>query len=327
MAIKKMRGVVAFAFTVAALLMAGCSASQPVNKETIKVPFTDDGGWYAVFYGIQKAKVKSDKIDVEAKPLTIAAQIQAIGTKEYDVIGGPPSGVPAFLSQGLGVKIIGTALKPKGASLIFVKADSGIKSPADLKGKTIAMENPNSTANVIARLVLWKKYGFTFDLKGSDLKFVDAPQTNIPAMLALGKVEAGHYGHGPAFQSLKMSELRPIMDSTKEFIETFGFAPYSAIFLTYDEKIKAKPEAIREFLRVIKQSVDYTNSHKDEVFNAVAQEHGLDSAQIRYWWEAGYDFPVVLDADAEKAIDSLWKVLKEAGQLKDYPDIKSTIWR
>ena len=70
------------------------------------------------------------------------ALIQATAAKTYDVVMTAVIGIPRANSQGLKLTILSTALRnhPSGEGAdIWVKADSPIKTPKDLKDKTIGV--------------------------------------------------------------------------------------------------------------------------------------------------------------------------------------------
>ena len=78
---------------------------------------------------------------------------------------------------------------------------------------------------------------------------------------------------------------------------------------------------------MLKASVDYALAHLDEVSAAVGKEKNIDPGFFKAWFTRFSDFPAaVSDADL-KAIETNWKESKELGLIKDYPDVKTLVWK
>ncbi|MET1156789.1 ABC transporter substrate-binding protein [Arthrobacter sp.] len=85
-------------------------------------------------------------------------------------------------SKGLPLQVIRENDRP-GVQALYVTPDSGIKTPEDLAGKTIAVNGLGNIMELTSRAVL-ESHGVT------DAKFVEIPPPNMEAALAQGQVDA-----------------------------------------------------------------------------------------------------------------------------------------
>ena len=106
-------------------------------------------------------------------------------------------------------------------------------------------------------------------LEGGDVKQVEIQAPNLPGALAAGQIDAATLIHSQAFRALKSGEFRPIAETGRDNIETFGMRFISALNVSYPERLAQRPEAFKEFNRMFRESVRYALAHRDEVFGAV----------------------------------------------------------
>src|SRR6187401_1204440 len=131
-------------------------------KEKVTYAYLLDPAYDAVTWAMSNAKITSDLIDVEARGLAIPQLIQATSAKQYDVIMTAVIAIPPAAARGLGLKVLSNALQqsPAGEGAgIWVKSDSPLKDPKELKGKTLGSYALRSTGYTQVRLPLLHKYG------------------------------------------------------------------------------------------------------------------------------------------------------------------------
>lgn len=309
------------------ILLVLFGVTLTIAKERIKFAFHSDPTAQIQVYGIETGKVKSETIEVEISRLDIAAIIQATGTKEYDVIEGSVLGLPMALKRGLKLIIVGTAIQPRAGQFIIVKKGSPITAPQQLRGKTVAVSALGSTVVAQMRLALRKKYGLNTDLKKGDVKWIQAPLPTLPTLVYRGKVDAAYVIHIASFLATKSDRFAIIEDTVKDYRESFGRYPVSSIFVTYPEKIRAKGQALREFMRMLRASVKYAQEHPQEVYSAVAKRYGVNEDFLKTYWRKWYRFSADVQKEDLKDIARLWQAAKEAGILSKYPEIEKVVWQ
>jgi NitT/TauT family transport system substrate-binding protein len=298
-------------------------------KEKVTYAYLLDPAYDAVTWAMSNGKVKSDVIDVEARGLAIPQLIQATSAKQYDVIMTAVIAVPPAKERGLELKVLSTALQqsPAGEGAgIWVKKDSPIKNPKELKGKTLGSYALRSTGYTQVRLALIHKYGLNAALEGGDVKQVEIQAPNLPGALAAGQIDAATLIHSQAFRALKSGEFRPIAETGRDNIESFGMRFISALNVSYPERLTQRPEAFKEFNRVFRDSVRYALAHRDEVFGAVSKKSNLPPEFFNWWFEKSSDVPGTFTDEHAKIINKFYELSKEIGMIKSYPDIKSVVW-
>lgn len=296
-------------------------------KVKLKVAYQDEAIHHAVFWALKHGKVTSATVDVELHALGIPALVQATGTKQYDILQTSNLAIPRLKEKGLDAVIIATAVQHKEeANGIFVHKDSSIKSPSDLKGKTLALDGLGSAHGMLTRLVLWKKYGLNIAAKGGDLQYQDAPTSNIPALVQQQKVAAGVYSHYANYMSRRNPEFRLILDPEKAWREIAGVPGVTSVFATYGEHLKKKGDAIREALRLMQESRKYLESHRDEVVTAITKEYKVEKEFVDYWFARQSDFRLTLTRGDITSIETMWKLAHEAEELPQLPKTEDVFW-
>ncbi len=305
------------------------AASGAVAQEKITYAVLDDPSHAALIWALVNGKVKSDKVVIEPKPVAIPALIQAIATRQYDVVETAVPSVAQAYGRGLQLKIISIALrlhKDGEAADLWVKKDSAIQSPRDLKGKTLAVYGLQATGIQLTRIVLQKKYGLNAALENGDVKFAELPAPAIPGAIAAGRVEAGALIHIQAYGAQKGGDLRSIQAGQRDMVEIFGVAPVTAVNVSYPDKLAARPEAFREFNRLLAESARYMLANRAEVFGAVAQDRKIDPAFFDVYFSRYSEFPIAVAEDDIKAITRLWDLSKELKMLDSAPAIGDVLW-
>jgi NitT/TauT family transport system substrate-binding protein len=298
-------------------------------KEKITYAYLLDPAYDAVTWAMSNGKVTSDHVEVEARGLAIPQLIQATSAKQYDVIMTAVIAVPPAKERGLELRVLSNALQqsPKGEGAgIWVKSDSPIKNPKELKGKSLGSYALRSTGYTQVRLALIHKYGLNAALEGGDLKQVEIQAPNLPGALAAGQIDAATLIHSQAFRALKSGEFRAIAETGRDNIETFGMRFISALNVSYPERLTQRPDAFKEFDRMFRDSVRYALAHRDEVFGAVSKTSNLPPEFFEWWFDKSSDVPGTFDESHAKIIDKFYQLSKEIGMIKSYPDIRTVVW-
>ena len=145
-----------------------------------------------------------------------------------------------------------------------VKAKSG--------GKKIGSYSLRATGTTWIRIALAKKYKVNVSYKGGDFSWVQIPAPALLSALETGRVAAATLIHAQAYSALKTGNYRVLAWTNKDIKELYGIDSLSAINVTYPEKLKARPEAFKEFNRMMYESVKYAVAHADEVGAAIAKK-------------------------------------------------------
>jgi NitT/TauT family transport system substrate-binding protein len=314
-----------FAALAGALLTLSVPAAA---KETLSMVQPHDPIFEASMWPIVNHKVTSDKVDVQVTYTSIQSVIQAAVTKQYDLVPMVTQALPRLVARGLDLKVISTNQRYQykgGGSHLYVAATSPIRSVADLKGKTIGVTSLNSSGVTASRIVLSKAYKMNVALDGGDFKWVEMPLPVLPTALSSGRIDAAVLSNQQDYEALNnKKDFRVLVP--EGMIEALGVAIPTTVVISYDEKLKARPEAFVEAARLLRQSAEYVRAHEDEVFGAIAKESGADVGYMKWYMDNYADIPYDLTQDDLKGMQVLWEESKKLGILKDAPKAQAIVW-
>ncbi|WP_333834873.1 ABC transporter substrate-binding protein [Rubrimonas sp.] len=316
-------------FIAAALALGVGAAQQAAARDVVRFAYLADPSHEAVTWAMRTGRVSSETIEVEAEALELGALIQSTAARTYDVVQTAAMAVPRARERGLDLRIVGTALRyhaeGEGAD-IWVPVDSDIQTAEDLRGKRLAVYSIGSAGVTLVRIALAKAHGMDVDLDSGDMEFIEMPPPGMPAALFSGRVDAATLIHAQAFEAQRTGTFRSVASTAVDNYEAFGVRMVSAVLAGYGDRLDAEPEKHREFLRLLRASVDYARENPDEVFAAVAEETGVEPAFFERWFAEFSDFPVLMTEDDAKAIEILWSEAQALGLLDSHPPVAETVW-
>ncbi|MGY8998464.1 MAG: ABC transporter substrate-binding protein [Rhodospirillales bacterium] len=315
-----------------ALVLAGTLNVGSVNaKETVSYAYLADPALEGVMYAIKAGIVKSDKIVIETSALQIPALISSTPAKKYDVIMNAVMAIPFAKRRGLELIVLSTALRSAKGRLgagIWVKKDSPYKTLNDLKGKKIGSYSLKATGTTWIRIALAKKHNVNVSYKGGDFSWVQIPAPALLSALETGRVAAATLIHAQAYSAIKTGNYRVLAWTNKDIKDHYGIDSVSAVNVTYPEKLKARPEAFKEFNRMMHESVQYAVSNADKVGAEIAKKTAkIDAGYFKAWINDYSYFPGAISEADKKAMTLVWTVSKEMGVLKKIPDVNKSIWK
>ena len=256
--------------------------------------------------------------------ITLADRIVLLSNKPTRVL----ETLDVTAARGLDLRILSAALyaQPAGeGGGIWVKKDSPIKTAADLKGKTLASYGLRSTGYMFVREAVAKKYGLNMALEGGDVKQVEIVAPNLPAALATGQVDAASLIHSQAFRAKQSGEFVNICETGQILNDVYG-PLVSAVNVGYPERLAARPEAFKEFCRMMKESSAYALSHRDEVFGDLAKVANVDRSFFDWWFDRTTAVPGTFNAKHAAAVTKAWEIAKAFGMIQSVPDVGALTW-
>jgi NitT/TauT family transport system substrate-binding protein len=309
--------------------MALALVAEPVTaKEKLSIALNVDPSHAAMTYAIRKGKVSSDLVELDIHLLDVNALTQAASTKRFDILQFSALAVPRAITQGLSMKILGISSNgPPGSGRdIWVKKDSPLKKPEDLKGKTLGVYSLATGSVTLVRIALWKHFGFNVSATNGDFTMKQMQMTAMPAALATGQLDASMLSNIQAYRAGRSGDFRSLISTDRINIDLFGSRPVAAVFIGYTEKLAARSDAYRAAMLMLRDSRNYARSHPEEVYGAVAAEQQVDEHFLRIWEDEYQGFPVTINDKDIAAIDKLWNWSKELGIVPALVPAASTIW-
>src|SRR6266702_8464767 len=179
---------------VALVLAAGCSSGgaatatprlEKTDLNVAVVPALDSAGFFVALYG---GLFRAEGLNVNFTPATSSDTVIADQVKgTYDITGGNYVSYIQAQQRGaanLDIFAEGSVMEP-GTQGIYTMPDSKIKSLADLRGKTVAINAPKNILYQMAASMMAEQ-----GMSPKSVKFADVPFPKMAAELKSGAVDA-----------------------------------------------------------------------------------------------------------------------------------------
>ncbi|WP_433533931.1 aliphatic sulfonate ABC transporter substrate-binding protein [Micromonospora sp. CA-249363] len=252
------RRLLAAALTALALLAAGgvsaCGGSADAG---------DDGGklriGYQRFGGLSLVKARGAAPDVEWSLFESGpALTEALKAGSIDIgqVGEAP---PVFAAAGkIPFSIIGTSEPIPQGEAVLVKADSGFRSFADLKGRTVALNKGSNVHWLLVRLLEANK----MKLSDINVKYLK-PAEGRPAFDS-GQIDAWVIWD-PYFALAEQPGVRVLADAT-------GLASNREYVLAAPDAVSKRTDDVRAFLAKYREVTDWGIANPQERARTLAPE-------------------------------------------------------
>jgi NitT/TauT family transport system substrate-binding protein len=214
-----------------------------------------------IYLGVDQGFFEDRDIDVELVPGSGgAAAVPGVVSGDYDFSFGNVTSILLASSQGLPLRVVAngvssTADPATDFSAVVVPAASPIQSVADLAGKRVAVNNLKNIGEVTIRKGIEDAGG-----DPQSVEFLELPFPDMPAAVANGDVDAAWVVE-PFVTVATGQGARPVFYPFAEPIEDLTVATY----FTSEQVIQEDPDLVDDFQAAINESLEYADSHPDEV--------------------------------------------------------------
>jgi NitT/TauT family transport system substrate-binding protein len=269
---RRVRGAALLVTALTLVLAAGCSAGgggsaaadlsgEPVTLTVGVVPALDSAGFFIAYYqGLFKAQGLTIKpVFVTSSETAIALQVK--GT--YQITGGNYVSYIQAQQAGeanLDIFAEGSVMEP-GAQDLYTMPNSPIRSLADLKGRTVAINAPNNILYLLAASVL-TEHG----IPAQDVHFVTKYSLpEIPGELSAGAVNAAVLPEPFASIAEEQYGAVPLADLNQGATTNFPVEGYVAT----KQWAKQHPQALAAFYRALEEGQQIADSSRGAVEKAM----------------------------------------------------------
>ncbi|WP_236031350.1 ABC transporter substrate-binding protein [Paractinoplanes lichenicola] len=214
-----------------------------------------------IYLGKEKGFFKNRKIEVSMEagqggaaivPGVVSGQFQFGFSNMTSLLIAQTKNVP-IKTVAAGVASTGEQGKDFGA--VMVKADSPIKTAADLAGKKISVNTLKNIGDTTVRESVRKAGG---DPK--NINFVEMPFPNAPAALQEGQVDASWVVE-PQLSEVKAAGGRLVASNFVDAAPNLTVAAY----FTSAKLAGEDADLVKRFTEAINESMTYADAHPDEV--------------------------------------------------------------
>jgi NitT/TauT family transport system substrate-binding protein len=270
-------------------LLPGPALAQKVWRHGIIEAKSDAGFFYMASKRdfAQRLGLKLEFVQLK----TDSTELKAAIAGELDSYEGGPGGAIVADSRGADVKVIGCnwLVVPHG---LFVR--DAIKAVADLKGKSIAVSQPGSFPELVARSVLEKAA-----IPVGDVKFASmGSDTDRYKALAAGVVDGAIVSneYTPIAAKSGVHELVPGSEAVPNFVRVCLHAT--------GKVLKQRPDDAAKFLAAEMEALRYALAHREETIRLTQELTGQKPDDPRaafvYDWAMkagaiGADLPIPME--------------------------------
>jgi NitT/TauT family transport system substrate-binding protein len=292
----------------------GSPATGGVTKVTVGViPIVDVA---PIYLGIKKGFFADQGLDLKLQTAQGgAAIVPAVMSNQYQFGFSNVTSLLLGSSQGLGLKIVAsgnatTGDVKKDFGGVVVKANSPIKTAADLAGKKVAVNTLNNINSTTVNEAVRKAGGDPSGIKYVELNFPD-----VAAALDKGDIDAGQLVEPFLTQALDSGDRLvtsnyAVTDPHLEIGAYFTSAAYAA----------KNPKIVQEFTAAMNQSLQYADAHPDEARQILTTYTDIDAATLAKITLPRW--PATIDRGAVQKLSDL---AVQDGLYKKAPDLDSLL--
>lgn len=261
------------------------------NKDLKTVAIQIDGSavpYYAPLYVAQENGFFAEEgLNVEFYYAAAADIVKNVAAGNVEFGFPNADAVVAAKAQGIPVKVVHTTYQ-EGLGAIIFGTDSGIKTPADLKGKKVAVTSLGS-ANYFQLQAAMESEGLTID----DVQVEIVGTGAILTALTEGQVDA------IVFSKLRTIELNNSGYAASEITCDQFLPSFGNVLVAGDKLVNEDPETVDGFCRALTKGIEYiVDGHVEEAVDMSIEKYAPTFAEKR---------DVVVEILNDVFIKTLWQ--------------------
>ncbi|HEX8708012.1 MAG TPA: ABC transporter substrate-binding protein [Pyrinomonadaceae bacterium] len=172
--------------------------------------------------------------------------------------------------QGVPIKI--ACLGHRDGSQLVIRKEDAAKDLRDLRGKTIAIPSPFSNENFVINKMMRDQ-----GVRPEEIKFVVMPPPDMTAALSAKAVD-GFIVAEPFCAKAEMEGFGRVLYYAKDIWPNY----ISCCLVVHEDLIRERPEVVRDLVRGIAESGEWTEQHREEAAKLVTPYFRQDENLLRY---------------------------------------------
>lgn len=231
----------------------------------------------------------------------------AAGLQDFGFLGDTPAIIGK--AAGLETSLIGKASSGPKSLAVIVAEGSPLKSPAELKGKKVAVTKGSYAHHLLALVLENGGLGF------ADIELINLPNGDIPTALASGAIDAGAVWEPVITKFESQKAIRVLADGT-------GLKAGVLAIVANTDFIKKKPEQVKAVLRAYQRGADFIRNNPKQAAEEASPDVSL-SADLLQIVFAKFDYtPTLSDFDIGELKKSA-EFMKSVNLIKAPVDIEA----
>ncbi len=163
------------------------------------------------------------------------------------------------ISKGMDIKVVGGIFR-RNPTAVIVLADSDIKTPKDLEGKTIGI------ATGAAQFQQWPAFVGGCKLDGSKIKVVNIDPAGYVASLLAGQLNGvGGFAQG----MVPTIEVRSSKEARIFWYADCGITAVSNGIIAHNDLVKSNPKLVKDFVAASLKGFLYARANPDEATDII----------------------------------------------------------
>jgi NitT/TauT family transport system substrate-binding protein len=233
---------------------AATPAAQPLREVTVAMPYIPNVQFAHFYVADKQGYYAAEGLKVTFDYNYETDSVQRVAQNQVQF--GLASGDSVLLARAQGLPIVTVATNSQRfPAVFFSKAEANIKTPADLKGKTVGIPG-HFGASYVGLLALL----YANKMQESDLKVQDIGFAQVAALIE-GKVQvASGYGNNEPVQ----------LDQQGIKVNVIKVADYYPLasdgVITSEQLINGQPDMVRGFVRATLKGMQDAIANPDEAF-------------------------------------------------------------
>lgn len=279
------------------LAVAGSLCEAPIQMAVENGYFEEEG-------------VKIEKVKIES-----AQAADSLQSHSTDALMGLISKMAQPLENGLEAKLVLGV--HTGCTKILVAKDSDIKTPKDLKGKSIGVPGMASAPAILTQRVLAHE-GIGVTTSNLEVDFQVFNQNDLPLALENGSVQAIAISDPAGAIAVNSGTARVLYDSATD---DFTKDEYCCGFFLSNDLVEKHPDIAAKVTRAIEKGCKFVNENKEETAKIqVDKQWVAGEADVNAEILKTYNYSPSVDGGKEALHNNL-KDLQEVKLLKDDTDV------